>query len=739
VHSTGAGAIWLHAVSVGEVLSSIELIRYLRSHPPRAPIYVSTATLAGRATAEQRLQGLADAVFYAPIDYRSCIRRVLRRLRPAAVVVLETEIWPNLYREAKRAGASLMIVNGRISDRALPRYRRFRFFFRHALALPDAILVQSEEDLFRYVNAGAPVTRVRVAGNLKYDFEPPGQVPAEVDSFLDKTWPEAVWIAASTMPPAESGDPDEDDSVIAAFAGLAKRHSRLLLILAPRKPERFEAAAQKLERAGISFVRRTQIARGNASVMLPGVLLLDTIGELAPLFERAHVVFMGGTLARRGGHNLLEPAYFGKPVVLGPHMENFAAIDTEFSAGSAVVKIAGASQLAPAVHELLQDRDRARAVGERARAIANAKRGAVRQVAQQIVHHASLGLPDPMRTLPARLILTPLSWIWTAAHRIHLGQNLLQSASLSTKVISVGGLSMGGTGKTPLVAHLARRLADAGFTPAILTRGYRRRSSEPIVVVPRGTEASVDLTGDEAQILVRTGAAHVGIGAGRLAVGHRVELELKPDVFLLDDGFQHLRLKRDQDVVLIDALDPLAGGMFPLGRRREPLSSLARATAVVVTRTGRGQEVAGIERLVRRYNRRAPIFRSRVVPREWVDLEWGTSRAVHEAETRRVAAFCGLGNPQSFWRTLYDLDLEVVFRWAFGDHHRYRPIELKRFSRLALECGAEAIVTTEKDSMNLCDGAIGLVAPLRLYWLRIGVEIDNEEEFFRLMAGKHNG
>ena len=175
---TGPGSFWFHAVSVGEVLSAVELIRRVRSIQPHAEIFVSVSTLAGREVADRRLAGLANGVFYAPLDYRSVIRRVLRRIRPAVVVVLETEIWPNLYRESKRAGASLMVVNGRISDRALPRYKRWSGFFKHVLRWPDAILVQSEQDRERYLMAGAPEDRVRVAGNLKYDFTPPATAAA---------------------------------------------------------------------------------------------------------------------------------------------------------------------------------------------------------------------------------------------------------------------------------------------------------------------------------------------------------------------------------------------------------------------------------------------------------------------------------------------------------------------------------------------------------------------------------
>ena len=173
------GGVWLHAVSVGEVISSAALLRELRERWPTLPLYVSMATLAGREVAEEKLRGLADRVFYAPIDYAFAVRRVLRRIRPSVVVIVETEIWPVLYREAKRAGASLVIVNGRISARAFPRYRRFRLFFRQVLAWPDAIFAQSEPDRERYIRIGASPEKVSLLGNLKYDAAPPKNDPPQ--------------------------------------------------------------------------------------------------------------------------------------------------------------------------------------------------------------------------------------------------------------------------------------------------------------------------------------------------------------------------------------------------------------------------------------------------------------------------------------------------------------------------------------------------------------------------------
>jgi len=768
--TTGAGAIWFHAVSVGELLSALEILRRLRAERPLVRLFVSTATLAGRAMAEQKLAGLADGIFFAPLDYRAAIRAMLRRLRPSLVVVLETEIWPNLYRETKRAGAALMVLNGRISDRALPSYVRWRWFFKHVLQWADLILAQSEEDVRRYAAAGANPDLVRTIGNLKYDFAPfAGGIAPAAAAFLERTEPREVWIAASTMPPADSNDVDEDDAVIDAFRCITRLRSGLLLILAPRKPERFDAVAQKLDRAGIRFVRRSGLkartgpARppelpgapkpsaepgsvvwassleepgipAGGTLTLPGVLLLDTIGELAALFERADVVFMGGTLARRGGHNILEPAYFGKPVVVGPHMENFAAISEEFHKGGALVRIAEPGELAEAVAHLLDDPGGAAALGNRAAQLALAKRGVGGRAIAEMWRVYGEGVFQFPHTLAARWLFTPLSWLWAAGHRWNMARGLAARRKLNTPVVSIGGLTMGGVGKSPLVAHLAARLRAAGRNPAILTRGYRRKSSSRMVIVARGEKASMQLTGDEARVFIREGDAHVGIGADRFAVGQAVEQTLHPDIFLLDDGFQHVRLDRDHDVVLIDALDPLGGGLFPLGMRREPLSGLARATAIMITRAEPGQNFTGLERLIRGYNPGAPLFRSHVAPQQWRDIEWSVTSSVEDPGFRRVAAFCGLGRPEAFWRTLEQLGLEVVFRWSFGDHHSYRPPEVQRLAKQAVEAGAEVLVTTEKDLQNLCEGAAGLVAPLRILWLKIGIEIEKEDEFLRLIS-----
>jgi tetraacyldisaccharide 4'-kinase len=728
--ATIPGGVWLHAVSVGEVNSSIEPLRRLRERYPGRPLYVSVTTVAGRQLADEKLKDLADAVFYAPLDLVWVLRRVLRRLRPHLVAVLETEIWPNLYRETKRFGCGLIVLNGRISDRAFPRYRRFRWFFARVLKWPDLILAQNRIAAERYAEIGAPSGRVRAEGNLKYDFQVRNlERPPVVDQFLKSANPDLVWIAASTMPPAEAGDPDEDAAAIEAFIELSRTFKSMLLILVPRRPERFGPAAQKLAAAGVPFLRRSELS-GNDSPTLPGVLLLDSVGEMASLFPWADVVFMGGTLARRGGHNILEPALYGKAVVIGPHMENFPDIAEEFLSAGGVCRIRGPSELAPAVSGLFHDPARRQDLGNRARSLAESKRGASAAAVEAIAFVDGQALPVWSRSLPARLMLEPLSYVYRALLVLDRARTRARRGNLRAPVISAGNIAMGGTGKTPFVAFLADRIRGWGMSPAILTRGYRRSVPERNTILAPGERCSVARSGDEAQILLRTCQAWVGIGSERLETGRLMEEKTRPDVILLDDGFQHWRLDRDADIVLIDALDPFRGGaVFPAGRLREPLTALKRASAFLVTRSAFRAPWPALEKRLRQINPTAPIFYCRMEPRKWIDIEGKETHPATALPFRQAAAFCGLGSPASFWTTIASLPFTVRFRWTFADHETYRPQQLRHLASQARAAGADVLLTTEKDLMNLPDGAAGYIKPLRLFWLETSLTVHEEASF----------
>jgi len=727
---TGPGAIWLHAVSVGEVVACVELLRRLRAELPHTSIFVSTATLAGRAIADQKLAGLADGLFFAPVDYVFAVRRVLRILQPSVVVVAETEIWPNLFREVQRTGAGLTLVNGRISDRAFPRYQPFRWFFAAVLPAADSILTQTDELRARFLALGAPPQRVRTTGNFKYDFAARPAAPGSpVPALLEWVKPAQVWMAASTMPPAEPGDPDEDDVVIAAFRNLVQRHPGLLLILVPRKPERFELAAQKLDAAAIRYVRRSRLDHAPPATP-PQALLLDTIGELSGLFFLADVVFMGGTLAHRGGHNILEPAFFAKPVITGPHMENFQAIADEFRAADAVLEIAGAAELAAAVERLIASPAEARAIGERAIACAQLRGGATARAVAEIRALHTSHLPHYRPAIPWYFAARALSRLWEWGGQKRFEEALRGQRKVDAPVISVGNLTMGGTGKTPCVLRVTELLKSRGHRPAILTRGYKRASPEKHLALAPGATVSAVQTGDEPQIFIRSGLAPVGIGADRYRSAMWLRREFDVDIMVLDDAFQHVRVARDVDIVLVDALNPYGGGeLFPLGRLREPLSALARASVILITRADLSGLAPAIEKSVRRWNAEAPIFRAYVEPQAWVRNDTGQVYEIGEHPFAQAAGFCALGNPQSFRRTLARLGIEPAGWTEFEDHHRYRPNELRRIAAQAKAAGATALVTTEKDAINLCEGSGHPLGSLPLYWLKVAMRIEREDDF----------
>jgi 3-deoxy-D-manno-octulosonic-acid transferase len=390
------GAIWIHAVSVGELLSSIGLAKRLKEAHPDRPLVVSTTTITGQTLARERMQ-FADAVFYFPLDWNFCVRRVLRAVRPAVVIVLETEIWPNFLREARRQNISVLFVSGRISDRSFARYQRYfgrvgfflRPLLRSALGNTGAFLMQSEKDAERIRALGAPAERVSVSGNLKYDMDIPAATP--LSSWLEA---EARRQGRSPIVVAGSVVATEEPLALIAFGVVQGEHPNALLVLAPRKPERFEAAAEFIRESRRKFIRRSQLAldghlRGAAATNGTisrdvTVILLDSIGELASLYRLADGAFVGGSLVPSGGHNILEPAAFGKIPVFGPSMENFSEIASRFVAADAAIQVESPEDAGVAWIELLRDPERRQKMSKNAKHLVDTSRGATDRVLAEI-------------------------------------------------------------------------------------------------------------------------------------------------------------------------------------------------------------------------------------------------------------------------------------------------------------------------------------------------------------------
>lgn len=359
-------SIWIHAVSVGEVIAILPLAARLAEQHPECCILLSTTTMAGQQVARQRWG--AERVFYFPMDFRWIVRRYLLALKPAMIVLAETELWPNFILSANRAQVPMAVVNARISDRSYPHYRRLRCFWRPQLSRIALYCAQSEEDARRLRDVGAPADRVRVTGNLKFDVSVAHR-NALVDQLRHAVSGAPVLVAGSTLE-------GEETLLTDAWPKLSRMVPRLLLILAPRHPERFAGVAALLSAAGIAFVRRSEW-QGEPLLREGGsVFLLDTIGELAAVYSLATVAFVGGSAAGGGGHNPLEPAQWGVPVVMGESYENFRGIVNALREADAI-RIAPREHLIGQLQALLQDESAARAIGKRARAVARAESGAL--------------------------------------------------------------------------------------------------------------------------------------------------------------------------------------------------------------------------------------------------------------------------------------------------------------------------------------------------------------------------
>lgn len=364
--------IWIHAVSVGEVLAVGGLVDELGGRFPQHRIVLSTTTDTGQALARRRSG--AENVFYFPMDFAFAIRPYLRALRPQLVVIAETEFWPNFLRLAHASGAHIAVVNARISDRSWPNYRRFRWALRHVLTNVDLFLAQTEQDAGRLRDIGANPERVRVTGNLKFDLQPPA--PAPIVESLRRSIAEAnagpVLVCGSTVE-------GEEPLLLKAFENILVRHPRAVMLLAPRHPERFESVGMLLRQMSIRFWRRSL---WNGEPVGAGVLLVDTIGELAALYALADVAFVGGSLVPRGGHNIIEPAQHGVAIVVGNHTENFRDIVTLFHSREAV-RIVGPAELPLVLMELLANDGERKALGQRAAETMRSQTGATVRTADE--------------------------------------------------------------------------------------------------------------------------------------------------------------------------------------------------------------------------------------------------------------------------------------------------------------------------------------------------------------------
>ena len=362
----GRDLIWVHAVSVGEVLAAVQLIRELKEGLPGRVVAVSTTTETGQRLAKERLP--ESPVFYLPLDFRYAVRRYLRVLRPKMLVLMESELWPRLIAECARNGVPILVANARISDRSFPRYMRLRRLWRPFLERITLFLAQSDEAAARLIKIGAPAERVRVIGNLKYD------VRVSDESALMKMLTERL-PAGSRVLVCGSTLEGEEQMLLTAWSAVLATEPNTVMVLAPRHPDRFASVAGMVSAGGFALVRASKFQKRPETLTAGSVFLLDTIGDLASMYGVAAVAFVGGSLVTKGGHNPLEPAQFAVPVVMGPSFENFRGVVDTMQKEDAI-RIVTPEGLAATLIALLHDQNDAKAIGERGRAAFETQSGA---------------------------------------------------------------------------------------------------------------------------------------------------------------------------------------------------------------------------------------------------------------------------------------------------------------------------------------------------------------------------
>ncbi|UCF87218.1 MAG: 3-deoxy-D-manno-octulosonic acid transferase [Nitrospiraceae bacterium] len=363
--------IWIHAVSVGEVIAALPFLKALNKEFPGVHISLSTTTYTGQKIAHDKFPE-ADRIMYMPWDTGSCIKKTVNEMQPKLFITIETELWPVLFRKLKQAGSRTVILNGRLSQQSFKGYRLVKPFMKKILSNVYFFYMQGKGDVERIIALGANPEKVGLMGNFKYDIT--FQLTGDTEEWLNRIKGE-ILVAGSTHK-------GEEEIILDAFRDIRKKRQDLQLILAPRHPERFKEVEELIHKWGFHSINRSTIHQ-EPGFITHDIILLDTIGELSQVYARADIAFVGGSLQSLGGHNILEPAYWGKPILFGPHMDNFP-MASDFIKEGAGIEIRGAEEMAAAIEDILGDVKKGERIGQKAKKIVEENMGAVEKALQLV-------------------------------------------------------------------------------------------------------------------------------------------------------------------------------------------------------------------------------------------------------------------------------------------------------------------------------------------------------------------
>ena len=766
--------IWVHAASVGEIVAASPLIKEFHKEFPQSPILVSVVTNSGYEMANRIIKD-ADSIIYFPLDLPWLSAHILHKVQPRVFMPVETELWPNFLKAARHMHIPVMMVNGRISDKSVTRYRHLHSLLDDMIGTVTKFAMQSSIDAEYIVRLGANPDLVTVTGNTKFDQTYTAVSPEEKQSMIAEMGlaeNEGIFLAGSTHK-------GEEEYVLHAFDAIREKFPRARLVIAPRDVLRTDEIISICRQHGVQAVRRTHLQKHPAAGH--DAVILDTIGELGRVYSIGDVIYVGGSLIPHGGHNILEPAAHGKAIIVGTNMFNFKDTHVLFSKRDACITVGSGEELAQQALGLFEDVSRRHRMEQETLAIVRENKGASRKTA--VLLHEMLDAVEQNGRIKATekvenfqtyffqlvhgqethgifltiiiAILYVFSFIYGHLVNVKLAGykvGVFKRKKLGCYVISLGNITVGGTGKTPTAQRLARDIRDMGYRVVILNRGYRAKWKGDVGIVSDGKTLQMDAAqaGDEAFMLAKhLPNVPVLIGPERAVTGQYAIDHFGAEVAILDDGYQHWQLERDMDIVLIDAVNVFGNNyMLPRGTLREPISHMERADVCLLTKVD--QAAPGSNRYIRdtieKYNDHALIVESIHQPRCFIELaDWYEDMAapgidISEMKGRRVMAVSAIGNPASFEQTLSDIGAVIIESLRFPDHHDYTPEEMADVVDQALRQGAEAIVITEKDAVKVPDVPREIMkaeSPVPIYVVSVEVTFQSGDKEFKAMLEKN--
>ena len=773
--------IWIHGASVGEIVATSPLVKQIRQEMPDRPILVSAFTVGGYNMAKQIIPE-ADAIIFFPLDLPFVAESMVKRIHPGVFMPVETELWPNFLRAIRERHIPVMMVNGRISEKSVKTYRYLYGIWDDMLSTVSRFCMQSSIDADYIYSLGADKNKIFVTGNTKFDQTYAEVTPEDYTRYKEE-------LALNNCYPiimAGSTHPGEEKALFDAFKKVREKHADARLVIAPRKVNRADEISKLASSYGFETGYRSKMLENPSLRKEYPVVLLDTIGELGRIYAVGDVVFVGGSLCKTGGHNVLEPAAHAKPIIVGPNMQNFKDSYSLLSKVGACKMVNNVAELANEMLDIIGNDERREKMGAASLQVIKENRGAdirsihylkelldltsvpSREYASypintrgindegggglrhsdaiiQYIYQIAYGPETPFYGWLILGFLRGCSYLYEYGVRLKLAMydmGIKKKEKLDCCVISIGNITVGGTGKTPTAQKMADLIKRMGYRVVILNRGYRSHWDKEIGVVSDGNKIFMTAyeAGDEAYLMAKTlPGIPVVIGKNRAITGKYAVEKLNAEVIIMDDGYQHWHLERDLDVVLVDTLNMFGNGcVLPRGMLREPLENLNRGDLFLLTKTDQSSVLSRMQlrKTIERYNAKAPVVESVHHPKNFVEIaDWykGITQNhmdLSELEGKDVMVFSAIGNPSSFEQTLSSIGLNIKEAVRYPDHHDYGMLEMQYILERASSHKAVAMITTSKDAVKIPTEFIYSSREIPLYILNMDIQVtDGFEEF----------